>query len=186
MIFVSVQGDTKDILKDLTHTQKSVIVPSQNAAINRTAQGVITRGVRQASHTLGIAQKHIRGRIYLQRSNFERLYALIKVYPQRMSLYKARGAAAIRKIPHGFFATMPNEHTGIFFRKPHAKAKRSPNSGQWTQLPIDEATIDVYNPLTTAFEYQMKTFAPGEYRKVFAREMQRRSKQSPARRRLRR
>lgn len=177
MILVKVRGDTADILKDLTHTKKSVIVASQNRALNLTAQRVITQGRRQAAQELNVAQKFLTPKIILHRSNFNKLYALIEVLPSPLSLYRVKPLkTALKMVKSGFVATMPTGHTGIFFRKSNAKAKISPVTGKWTQLPIKEKTINVYVPLTRAFDLLMATFAPKEYRKIFAEEMKKRSR----------
>ena len=184
MIVVGVQGDLKAILRDLTHVQKTVVPAAQNYAINRTAQSVITRGKRQAAQQLGIAQKHLTPRIRLTRSNFKTLTAVIHTLLAPLKTFKVYGAAGVKRVPGGFVATMSrHDHTGIFVRKPNAKAKKSPVSGQWTQLPIDEARIEVYTQLTRAFDHFMQTFAPGEFKRVFAREMQRRASNAANRRR---
>lgn len=158
MISFNVKGDTRNILRDVRLVSNDLAVRSTVFAINRVAQATETRVRRATAKDVGVAQKWIRPKIRRTRATFRNLTAHLMYYSGGVLAYKAG------KRPTGsqFVATMQSGHTGIFHRV-----------GQ-KRLPIEENKVALTPSLMRNTERLLATFAQGEYRRVFTRDLKRR------------
>lgn len=158
---IDVRGDTKKVLKDLGIVSDDVAKRAQVFAINRAAQATETRVRRETAANVGVSQKLIRPKMRRLRATFRRPLAELRYLSGGVLAYKAG------KKPQGsqFMATMKSGHKGIFYRK---TPKRTHS------LPIGETAIALIPSFMRYTERLLRTFTPGEYIRVFDRDLRRR------------
>lgn len=171
-IVLDVRSTMPNAIRELNDLQKKVAKPATNAALNITAKRIRTLARRTAAEILDfLPQKYLTPRIHLIKSNFRTLTAYLIALTLPLSLYRVYGEKGANKRPGAFVAKMQSGRTSIYTRRATARAKISPVSGKWSQLPIDEELIEVKPVLEARFNYYMARFAPREFRKQFDQQL---------------
>ncbi len=124
-------------------------------ALNKAARSARTATGRELARVKGVPQKMLRRRIrsYNASARKKPIRASLWIGTKkpitanelggRLGASRAGHVKVGKRTFRGAFpATMPGGHRGIFMRKPHAKHRPRPD-GQWTQLPIEEAIVQL-------------------------------------------
>lgn len=111
-------------------------------AINRTVDSAATDLKRRAAERIKLPKGEIARGIGKRKANYGRLSGAIDALPHRPALTKFKGTRQLKRgvkyrigaegfkmIVHGFIATMPSGHRGVFLRATYARGQYIPMKG---------------------------------------------------------
>lgn len=151
-------------------------------AINHEAKKGRTQVYKMIARNLGIPQKYVKRRVRLYRATQKTLMAKIwmgswrwKVYTVATNVKQTRTGVSFKvagkytTIPHGFIATMPSGHTGVF-KRVERMMKSNPkrqaieeqmvraSATQWRQAKAEATRImnDILGNVTQRFRHQVE------------------------------
>ena len=145
---VSVIGDMKAVLKDLTVLEKKTVPAATVAALNKTAKKVRTDGTREIAAQLQVKAKNIRRRIRTRRASRRYQVTTIRFLKAPISAVDEMTAGARQKglerpgkrsgikagkhkFPHSFVGTGPGGNVHVFERVSKVR------------LPIEKRVISI-------------------------------------------
>lgn len=193
MISVSVNGDVKDIVRDLKLRQPQIVKRSTLTALNRANAKVFTEAKREVRKRTGVPLKHYKSKIRKYNARFNNLRARVWMgLGARIRLAAVNTGKKINRkweplidaasledktLANAFRATMPNGSDGIFIRRRNAGAKGGRDSkGQLkrNRLPIRAVTLDITKESSEAVIHAGNVYGRAEFERVFKREFERR------------